>query len=680
MPPDSPRSSVRPGSKPSTVPPGPPGGVAFGEYVLIRRLGAGGMSEVHLARPADPAHADERLAIKRLLPELAEIPDFVSLFQRETHVACRLSHPNVVRFRDYGVVDGHCYIATEYVEGLDCWKVTRRLTRQGEALDLGHVIQIVTATLAGLDHIHNLKDEQGKPLGIVHRDISPSNILVSRRGEVKVGDFGLALLPSEEVASKRRKKLRGKIRFLSPEQIAGQPLDARSDLFAVGVLLAELILGRSPFQGDTDLAVLLNIRDVRLNLAEDFERHVPERLRGILLRSLAREPAERHSCAAELRDDLLHFAERHGLKLEPSALAATVERLLRPGDVGDMEAFRYTLTPLEDQPIGPREPALLQEPTRSVPTIQVRIRKSDGREIGPMTFARAVDGVMNGEFTALDQAAMDDGPYMPLSAIGGLRQHLPLLAQTTSSIVLPVAPDRKGRLEEDTVAAVFIALAVDNETGLLVVDEQGLRKEVFVAEGHPLYVTSNIRGEQLGDFLVAHGVLHQDVIDMALAVAPRHQGRLADALVAIEAIDPVSLFEHLTDHLRQRLLDIYAWTSGNWAFYRGVTCDHDFSLVPAAADLLRAGIEHTLAQGEEEEWWTSTAPLELAPVPRPKPTAEWWSIGDLELLVVGTVTRRMSGAEAFGRLTASQATFDRRSIIRAFHFCLTAGLLGTAYG
>jgi serine/threonine-protein kinase len=638
------------------------------------------MSEVHLARPADPARANERLAIKRLLPELAEIPDFVSLFQRETRVACKLLHPNVVRFRDYGVVDGQCYIATEYVEGLDCWKVTRRLSRQGEALDLGQVIQIVTATLAGLDYIHSLKDDHGKPFGIVHRDISPSNILLSRRGEVKVGDFGLALLPSEEVASKRRKKLRGKIRFLSPEQIAGQPLDSRSDLFAVGVLLAELILGRSPFQGDTDLAVLLNIRDVRLHLSEDFERNVPERLRNILLRSLAREPAERHATAAELREDLLHFAERHGLELETSSLAATIERLLRPGDVGDAEAFRYTLTPLEDQPIGPREPSIIQEPTRSVPTIQVRIRKGDGREIGPMTFARAVDGVMNGEFTALDQAAMDGGPLMPLSAIGGLRQHLPLLAQTTTSVVLPVAPDRKGRLEEDTVAGVFVALAVENETGLLVFEEQRLRKEVYVAEGHPLYVTSNIRGEQLGDYLLAHGVLHQDVLDMALSIAPRHQGRLADALIAIEAIDPVSLFEHLTDHLRQRLLDIYAWASGSWSFYRGVNCDHDFSLVPAAADLLRAGIERTLPEGEEEEWWTSTAPIELAPVPRPKPSAEWWSIADLELLVVGTVTRRMSGAEAFGRLVATQPTYDRRSLIRAFHFCLTTGLIATGYG
>jgi hypothetical protein len=655
-------------------------GTPFGDWVLLRRLGSGGMSEVYLARPADPARAAERVAVKRLLPELAGIPDFVTLFERETRVASRLHHPNVVRVCGSGVVDGRCFIATEYVEGLDCWKVTRRLSRQAQALDLGRVVRIVTATLDGLDHIHNLQDAAGRPMGIVHRDISPSNILLSRKGDVKLGDFGLALLPSEEVETKRRKRLRGKIRFLSPEQIAGASLDARSDLFAVGVLMAELMLGRSPFQGETDLAVLANIRDARLNLSEAFEKNVPSKLRRILLRSLSREPAERHPDARWMRDDLLDFAERTGLRLDAADLAATVEGLLRPGDVGDAEVLRYTLTPHEDQPVGPRDTGLLQEPTRSVPTLQYRIRKGDGSEVGPMPFARAVDGVMNGEFTAMDQAALDGSSFLPLTAVPGLRQHLPLLVQTAGGVSLPARPDRKGRIEEDTVPGVFLAMAADGETGLVVFEDQGLRKEVFLAEGHPLYASSNVRSEQLGDYLLAHGAVRPGELELALAQAPRYEGRLQDALIALEVIDPVTLFEYISAHLKQRLYDLYVWTSGDWRLYRGVTCTQEFSLVPAAADLLREGIARTLPAGEEEDWWVTTAPIELLPAPKPRPPRGWWTLDPVEQAVADAIDRRMSGAEAMAFAQRKLPAVERGTLIRAFHFCLTAGLVATAWG
>ncbi|MBI5491240.1 MAG: serine/threonine protein kinase [Deltaproteobacteria bacterium] len=656
-----------------------PGGTPFGDWVLLRRLGSGGMSEVFLARPADPARAAERVALKRLLPELAQIPDFVELFRRETRIALRLAHPNVVRLWGSGMVDGRCYLATEYVEGLDCWKVTRRLSRQGQKLGLGGVVRVVTEMLAGLDHIHNLRDEVGRPLGIVHRDISPSNILVSREGEVKLGDFGLALLPSEEAETHRRRRLRGKIRFLSPEQIAGAPLDARSDLFAAGVLMAELLLGRSPFQGETDLAVLSSIRDVRLHLTDDFEKHVPAKLRRILLRSLAREPSERPPDARSMREDLLDFVSRVGLRLEPRDLAETIEGLLRPGDVGDAEVLRYTLTPSEDQPVGPREPAV-SESTRSVPTLQYRLRKRDGREFGPMPYARAVDGVLTGEFTALDQAAVNEGTFLPLSAVPGLRQHLPLLDQTTVSVVLPLQPDRKGRIEEDTVAAVFLNLAADRETGMLAFEEQRLRKEVYLVEGHPLYVSSNIRSEQLGDYLLSIGAIRATELEMALAVVPRYGGRLADALVAIEVLDPVTLFAHVCDHLRQRLADLYLWTAGDWTFFRGVTCEQELTLAPAAEDLLRLGIAHTLADGEEEEWWSSTAPLEVFPAPRPRPPRDWWTLGDAEVAVADAVDAGMSGLEALARVQGRLPAAERRTLIRAFHFCLTTGLIATAWG
>jgi serine/threonine-protein kinase len=640
------------------------------------------MSDVYLARPADPARAAERVAVKRLRPDLAQLPDFVELFQRETRLARRLDHPNVVRVLDSGLVDGGYFIVTEYVEGLDCWKLTRRLGRQGETIPVDAAVEIILATLAALEHIHDLADEQGRPLGIVHRDISPSNIFVSRTGMVKLGDYGIAFLPHEEAETKRRKRLRGKIRFLSPEQIAGLPVDRRSDLFAVGVLLAELCLGRSPFQGDTDLAVLLNIRDVRLNLNEDFERNVPRDLRILLLQALAREPDERFPDARTMRDELLTFAERVAPRRGPAQLGELVERLVRPGDVGDAEVLRSTLTPLEDAPIGPREPVRLadQERTPSIPTVQYSIRHADGSAVGPMPYQRLADGVVSGEFTALDQVSVDGAGFVPLSAVPAVRPHLPLLEQTTQPVDVPAGPDRKGTVEADTVPGVFLVLAVHRETGLLVVEAQGLRKEIYLAEGNPIYVSSNVRSEQFGEYLLANRVLDATQLDLAVALMPRYGGRLADALVAMEAIDPVTLFDHLSAHLRQRLLDVYSWRGGKWSFYRGVACDRDFFLNPAAAELLREGISRSLTAEEENEWWCATAPLTLTPERDPRPARDWWPLDEVDRLLVGLVVRRMSAAELAGLVQERRRELDPSTFRRSLHFCLTAGLISISWG
>lgn len=660
--------------------PDPPEGVEFGDYVLLRKLGGGGMAEVYLGRPKDPRRSAERLAIKRPLQELVDLPDFERMFDREIRVASRLHHPNIVRVRDHGVVGTQPFIATEYVEGLDCWKITRRMARLGEALALAHVVQIVEATLSGLDYLHRIVGDDGRPLGIVHRDISPSNIFVSRRGDVKVGDLGIALIPSEEVETRRRKRLRGKIRFLSPEQIAGFPLDARSDLFAVGVLLAELILGRSPFQGQTDLAVLLNIRDVRLNLSEGFEANIPKGLQALLLRSLDRDPSARHASAAAMREELLAFADRERIDLDPASLASRVERLLKPGDVGDVDILRSTLTPLENAPIGPRDLPSPTERTPAISSVEYRVRRADGTEVGPMPYASLADAVMEGRVTALDMISADGGGFLPVTAVSGIRDHLPLLEQTTTGVIVPQTPERHGRLEADTVPGVFIALAAERETGLLVIDTHGLRKEVYLVEGNPLYVSSNIRSEQLGEYLVSRGVISRLEHQMAAAVLPRYRGQMADALIAMEVVDPMTLFEHLANHVRQRLLDVYAWKSGVWNFYRGVRCERDFYLLPSAADLLHQGIDRSLPEGDEDDWWTSTAPLDLTPVANPTPPRHWWTIDDADRLVLDVVDRRMSAAEALGLVAQRSPAATRPRAIRAFHFCLTCGLLGIAFG
>ncbi len=649
--------------------------VRFGDYDLLRRLGVGGMSEIFLARPADPARSGERYALKRLLPELAAAPEFVELFDREMRLATRLRHPNLLGVHDSGCVDGRYFIVGEYVEGLDCWKISRRLARLDEVLPLQLVVRIVAEVLLGLQYIHELHDEQRRPAGVVHGDVSPSNILVSLRGEVKVGDFGVALVPSEELEQQRRRRLRGKIRFLSPEQLEGRPPDARADLFAVGVLMAEMILGRSPFHGQTDVAVMLNIRDVRLNLSDDFERNVPVELRATLLRALSREPRERHASAAAMREEVLRYARQWNLRLEREELAGLVQRLLRPGDVGDADPHRETLTPEENAPVLPREVRVEPTPAAPLPpATHYLVRRADGGTLGPFPYARLIEAVTLAEADSHDEVSVDGGPFLPLTSIPGVRQHLPLLEQTTTGVVLPAVPDRTGRFETDTVAGVLLELAAARETGLLVADLHAIRKEVYLVEGGPLYVSSNVRSEQLGPFLVARGAISSLELDMALAVLPRYQGSMADALLALEAIDPMALFEHLTEHLRLRLLDLFTWQSGIWMFYRGVECRREFSLPPATPRLLRDGIEHSLPTHELESWWSTTAPIELAAAADPRPPRDWWELGDTEQAVLDALTRRTSGVELLGRLLRQRIDLEREEILRAVHFSLVAGL------
>lgn len=648
----------------------------FGNYTLLRRLGQGGMSEVFLARPLDPRRYHERYALKRLLPELARVPNFVQLFDQERALAERLEHPNVVRVVDGGMVEDRCFMVIEYVEGLDGWKVTRRLARQVETLPLDQVLWIVTETLSGLAYLHELRDEQGRPLGIVHRDVSPSNILISRQGEVKLGDFGIALISSAEVEQQRRQRLRGKIRYLSPEQVRNQPLDARSDLFAVGVLLAELIIGRTPFRGQTDIALLLNIRDVRLHLAEDLDERTPAELREILMQALARDPQDRPASAAEMRDRLLAFAAAAGLRLGPAPLAATVERLLRPGDIGDEDVLRDTLTPWVNEPVGPRAVVVAGGRPAEPPAARYRVRWADGRESPDLSYAEIVEQLLAGRVAATDAVSVDGAAFRPVSALPDLLRHLPLLTPTTTRIDGPGLPDRQGLFQDDSVAGVFLVLARHRETGLLVADAGSVRKEVYLVDGHPTYASSNLASELLGEYLVRKGVIQRGELEMALALLPRYEGHLGDTLVALELVDPLTLFQHISEQVREKVLDLYRWPAGTWSFFRGVMCDKRvFPLASSAPELLHAGIHRSRSDAQIEEWWAGTEERTLAPAPAADPPAEWWPLTDLERRALAAIDRPLRAADALRRLQARVPQADRAALLRALHLLLTAGLV-----
>ena len=230
--------------------------------------------------------------MKRILPHLAADPSFVSMFIDEAKLTAQLTHPKVVQILDFGEVNGQYFTALEFIDGFDALGLLRTAAQKRVRVPPPLAVFIAQETLEALDYAHNARDIEDKPMQIVHRDVSPSNVFISKRGEVKLGDFGIARAQRRD-SKTQAGTLKGKYGYMSPEQVVGRPIDARSDLFAVGVVLTELLTGRRLFSAPADLDVLLNGRVVRLDRLDKYGGDIPPALDRILRRALRKDPAER---------------------------------------------------------------------------------------------------------------------------------------------------------------------------------------------------------------------------------------------------------------------------------------------------------------------------------------------------------------------------------------------------
>ena len=223
-------------------------GVAFGDYLLLGRLSHGGMAEVFLGKSLRPGEGDKLFAIKRTLPDLARDRDFATMFIDEASIARDLKHPNICSIQDQGEFEDQLYIVMEFIHGKDLKVVQHRSRSRQEPLPLRYIAFIVARIAAALDYAHHKTNAHGEPEGIVHRDVSPQNILVSYTGVPKLIDFGIAKAKSR-IAKTQVGILKGKLAYMSPEQATGKDIDYRTDIFALGVVLYELVTGRDAFRG-----------------------------------------------------------------------------------------------------------------------------------------------------------------------------------------------------------------------------------------------------------------------------------------------------------------------------------------------------------------------------------------------------------------------------------------------
>jgi serine/threonine protein kinase len=326
-------SKLQPGSPQDPTP--------FGKYLLMGMIARGGMAEVYRAKARNGATGlgDKILAIKCMRPQLAKESRFVEMFIREGKLAVLLDNDSIVRTFEIGRIEGRYFIAMEYIGGKDLTQILRRCQESNQRIPVPHACYIAARMSQGLHYAHTRTDSEGRPLNIVNRDVSPSNVRVSYDGEVKLLDFGIAqamLKFTSEIGV-----LKGKFSYMSPEQIRGMPVDARTDVFSTGIILHEMLTTEKLFRGDTEFALMEKVRKAEVPPPSKFNRRVPEALDRIVLRALARDLPDRYQSAQEIGDELAQFMSQY--RFQPTEMQEFVRSLFRSDyskEVSEIEACR----------------------------------------------------------------------------------------------------------------------------------------------------------------------------------------------------------------------------------------------------------------------------------------------------------------------------------------------------
>jgi TonB family protein len=319
---------------PAARPPSSPG--AFGRYQLLQKIGAGGMAEVFKARMSGEQGFEKIVAIKRIVPHMATNADFVTMFVDEAKLAAQLNHNNITHIYDLGKVDAWHYIAMEYVEGKDLRTLLKLAKEKGFPLPAELALFIASKIANALDYAHRRPAPDGSELNLVHRDVSPQNILLSDEGDIKLCDFGIAKAASK-VSTTMSGALKGKLQYMSPEQAWGKRLDRRSDIFSLGSVLFEMLTGAPLFQGETDMSVLESVREGDVATPSSRGAEVPRRVDQIVLKALAKNPQERYQNASEFEKDLHAVLYTYQPAPGPADLAIYMHRLLEAPQASDDE-------------------------------------------------------------------------------------------------------------------------------------------------------------------------------------------------------------------------------------------------------------------------------------------------------------------------------------------------------
>lgn len=547
--------------------PRPKAGSRLGNYVLGERLAAGGMAELFRARSLE-RRFEKPIVLKRMLPHLAQNRSFVDMFIDEARISTRLDHPNIVQVHDFEATESGLCLVMELVDGPDLLAILKRCVETDEKIPVGIAVYVACHVLEALDYAHKVT-ANGRRLDIVHRDVSPSNILITRRGHVKLADFGIARAAERQHATASG-TLKGKYAYMSPEQILGRDLDGRSDVFSLAVVLSEMLMARRLFAAPSDLDVLLMVRRVDLARLDKHGTHIPDKLQAILRRGLERDREQRYATAGDFRDALADWLTQS----EHRAGAALLARFMQGLEERGGNLCKWQRSSRADG----------TQPTLSGTETQLaRVALKRAARVGRQVFAlgaastrpTAERGKIIDDLTLepYDGASLEPGRLQPPepsqqpSAPGGSTPPRVDQPATPDSEGLPIAG---GSLEEVRPLDLLCAIARRRLTGLLIVRSGAMVKEAYFREGHPEFVRSNLPEERFGQFLVRRGVLTPNDLARVLAALPHFEGRMGQALVGLGLLKPVDAVHLLAEQVAHKLIDACALRRGEFWFRPGV--------------------------------------------------------------------------------------------------------------
>ena len=595
---------------------------SVGKYQVLERLAVGGMAELFKARIAGDHGFAKLVVIKKILPQLAGDPTFVQMFLDEARLTAQLDHPNIVHVFELGNDADTPYIAMQWIDGVDLLALMRECARTQLRLPPQLAALIARDVLDALDYAHHALAADGRPLGIVHRDVSPGNVLVSRRGDVKLTDFGIARA-AERQHKTEAGTLKGKYGYMSPEQVSGGELDGRSDVFSLAIVMVELIIARRLFTAPSDLDVLLMVRDANLERLHKYDGDVPIELRVIAEKALERLPAGRWQSAGEMRDALTGWLHRNG----------------RP-DARDLAAFLARIQAAPTAPLSGAGDGTVQDVHEHVDTLSgPSTQMNKARAAAERNVARAefIAGVSRGQ----SETGIEDEP-----------SHEVYLPETSPSPgpARPAASE-SGDLRQVSPIRLLHRFARDKARGMLVLEGRaGILKEAFLEDGDPQFVSSNVASERLGDFLVAQREITPAALQRAVQVMPHFGGKLADTLVGLGLLKPLDAYRLLARQVSNKLVDVCTWPKGRYRWFPGRA--NPFQVRPLHLDAMRilgAGAT-ALDLAFVDDWAAGHAAA------RPEPREP----GELEAFGVGAAPARVH-ALLDGRATVAELTQRVRS-------------------
>jgi len=542
-------------------------GTRLGNYVLGERLAAGGMAELFRARSLG-RHYENPIVLKRMLPHLAQNRSFVDMFIDEARISTRLQHPNIVQVHDFEATESGLCLVMELVDGPDLLAILKRCVETDARIPVELAVYIACHVLEALDYAHKVT-ANGRRLEIVHRDVSPSNILITRRGHVKLADFGIARAAERQHATATG-TLKGKYAYMSPEQILGRELDGRSDVFSMAVVLCEMLMARRLFAAASDLDVLLMVRRVDLTRLDKHGTHIPAELQTIVRRGLERDRVNRFATAGAFRDALADWLTKSAKRAGAARVAELINELeVRGGNLCKWQATaeaagtQPTLSGTETQlaRIALKRAARVGRQVFALGAASTRPTSESGQIVDDLTLEPYDGAAIEPQRMTPPEAA--PGPAAPERSQGE-PEPAPAAAEAEG---LPIAG---GSLEDVRPLDLLCAIARRRLTGLLVVRSGEMVKEAYFREGHPEFVRSNVPEERFGQFLVRHGVLTPKDLARVLAALPHFDGRMGQALVGLGLLKPVDAVHLLAEQVSHKLIDACAMRRGEFWFRPGV--------------------------------------------------------------------------------------------------------------